>query len=321
MSKTCIIDDILHLQCSETVSRVRLMNHNNSNDGNNGNSSISEEDIEYKFVLYLENTLSVVDMFNWYWGKVYSHHSDSYMGEDNSGGVQEGFEELCIHLDKTIGPISTLGVNHDTSDTSTGTSHIPRNISPLSQRTLVLIKPEMILANKDTKNPNVVNQILQKIVNDTNDLTVITYKLVMVTAQIASIFYEMHRRKEYYTDLIDYMSTTPTDTTNQEETAASKKDNGAPCLVLILEGPNCILRLLALLGHKDPVQAKRNNPTSLRALYGTDMLRNAVHGSEDEISAYHEISFWTRHAGIGTRSEELSCRDYGINMSFSTSEL
>lgn len=37
----------------------------------------------------------------------------------------------------------------------------------------------------------------------------------------------------------------------------------------------------SLIGPSDPVQAKMNAPSTLRAAYGTDRIRNAVHGSED----------------------------------------
>lgn len=50
-----------------------------------------------------------------------------------------------------------------------------------------------------------------------------------------------------------------------------------------LESP--IIRWKRLLGDKDPAEAKAKDPTSLRARYGVDIIKNAFHGSDDPKSA------------------------------------
>ena len=53
-----------------------------------------------------------------------------------------------------------------------------------------------------------------------------------------------------------------------------------------LESP--IVRLKKLIGDKDPVEAKLKDPTSLRAKYGVDLIKNAFYCSDDPKSANKE---------------------------------
>ncbi len=50
-----------------------------------------------------------------------------------------------------------------------------------------------------------------------------------------------------------------------------------------LESP--IVRWKKLIGDKDPSEAKIKDPSSLRAKYGVDVIKNAFHGSDDPKSA------------------------------------
>jgi hypothetical protein len=54
-----------------------------------------------------------------------------------------------------------------------------------------------------------------------------------------------------------------------------------------------IIRWKDQIGLKDPVQAKLNNPNSLRTLYGTDIIRNEFWGSDSPSDAYRELSIFT----------------------------
>lgn len=58
-----------------------------------------------------------------------------------------------------------------------------------------------------------------------------------------------------------------------------------PLLAIELLGENCIDRWRQLIGPKDSAKARKDAPTSLRACYGEDSIKNAVHGAEDRESA------------------------------------
>lgn len=64
------------------------------------------------------------------------------------------------------------------------------------------------------------------------------------------------------------------------------------CVVLELLGDGAISKLQAMVGPGDPSHAQAEAPRSMRALYGTDSVRNAVHASESPAVASAEIDFF-----------------------------
>ena len=62
------------------------------------------------------------------------------------------------------------------------------------------------------------------------------------------------------------------------------------CLILLLthETADPIKKWKEFIGNTDPEVAKRDQPESLRALYGIDRIKNEFHGSDDHISANRE---------------------------------
>ncbi|MQM00269.1 hypothetical protein Taro_033002 [Colocasia esculenta] len=67
---------------------------------------------------------------------------------------------------------------------------------------------------------------------------------------------------------------------------------GGPVIVMILEKSNAISDWRALIGPTDPTKAKISHPESIRAMCGTDIERNCVHGSDSSESAAKEITFF-----------------------------
>ena len=58
-----------------------------------------------------------------------------------------------------------------------------------------------------------------------------------------------------------------------------------PVIALEIRGVNAVSQWLKLAGPADPAEAKQTSPSSLRAMFGTDSLRNAIHGSDNEETA------------------------------------
>ncbi|CAM9576753.1 unnamed protein product, partial [Discosporangium mesarthrocarpum] len=92
------------------------------------------------------------------------------------------------------------------------------------------------------------------------------------TKEMASEFYADHRGKPFFEDLVTYMTS-------------------GPVLKLCLEKADGIAAWRKLIGPSDPNQAKVENPTSIRAVFGTDGTKNTVHGSDSFASAVLEIGF------------------------------
>jgi len=59
-----------------------------------------------------------------------------------------------------------------------------------------------------------------------------------------------------------------------------------PIIAMVLEGEDAVRRVRRIMGDTDPAKAE---PGTIRALYGLDIRRNTVHGSDSEESAKKEI--------------------------------
>ena len=62
-------------------------------------------------------------------------------------------------------------------------------------------------------------------------------------------------------------------------------------IALVLAKPDAIQEWRDVMGHTNPIRAKQETPHTLRARYGHDQTRNALHGSDSYLSAEREIKF------------------------------
>lgn len=60
---------------------------------------------------------------------------------------------------------------------------------------------------------------------------------------------------------------------------------------MVIAKPDAIAEWREVIGPTNPTRAREEQPESLRAKYGTDQTRNAVHGSDSYFSAEREIKF------------------------------
>ncbi|ORX60600.1 hypothetical protein DM01DRAFT_1397697 [Hesseltinella vesiculosa] len=128
------------------------------------------------------------------------------------------------------------------------------------QQTLALIKPDAYQHQQ-----LIVYRILQE------GFTIVHQKSFQFTQDQAALFYREHEHQPFYSTLTEWMAS-------------------APVYALILEKEDAIQSWRTLMGPTDANKARATEPTSLRALYGTDGSRNAVHGSDCSTSAQREIN-------------------------------
>ena len=128
-------------------------------------------------------------------------------------------------------------------------------------KTLAIIKPDA-LRNKTA------GKIFNMIEN--SGLTIEAVKMVRLTRELAGEFYAVHKGKPFYEELLNFMSS-------------------GPCMVLALSGENAIGRWRELMGATNPENAAEG---TIRKLYGTNVQRNACHGSDAPETARQEISFF-----------------------------
>src|SRR5512139_1490853 len=129
------------------------------------------------------------------------------------------------------------------------------------QRTLSIVKPDAV-AN------NAIGGVLAVI--EKGGLKVIASKMIHMTRAQAERFYAVHKERPFFGDLTKFMSE-------------------GPVVVSVLEGANAIERYRELLGATNPEKAA---PGTIRQLYGTNVERNAAHGSDAPETAAVEIGFF-----------------------------
>uniref|UniRef100_UPI00398F66B9 nucleoside diphosphate kinase homolog 5 n=1 Tax=Pristiophorus japonicus TaxID=55135 RepID=UPI00398F66B9 len=129
------------------------------------------------------------------------------------------------------------------------------------ERTLALIKPDAI------DNAEEIEEIVLR-----SGFTILQKRKVYLSPELCSDIYAAHYGKMFFPSLTAFMSSGPT-------------------IAMVIARDQAIAYWRELIGPANSVKAKQTHPGSLRALYGTDDLKNAVHGSETFSAAEREIQF------------------------------
>ncbi|XP_076807174.1 nucleoside diphosphate kinase homolog 7-like [Clavelina lepadiformis] len=136
-----------------------------------------------------------------------------------------------------------------------------------NEKTLAIVKPDAV-----SKLGTIINCLKE------NDIQVCKAKMVQLTRKDAAIFYEEHQSKPFYNPLLDYMTS-------------------GPVVAMEIMGSDAVKQWRKLLGPTDSNAAREQEPTSLRAMFGTDNTKNAAHGSDSATSAKREIEFFFPSSG------------------------
>ncbi|MHB9011163.1 MAG: nucleoside-diphosphate kinase [Ignavibacteriaceae bacterium] len=134
----------------------------------------------------------------------------------------------------------------------------------MSYKTLAIIKPDAV------KN-NLTGQIIAKITEA--GFKIKAMKMVRLTKDSAGGFYEVHKARPFYNDLVEFMTS-------------------GPCVPIALEKENAVAEFRNLIGATDPADAVDG---TIRKLFAASKAENAVHGSDSDENAALEIShFFSR---------------------------
>jgi len=129
------------------------------------------------------------------------------------------------------------------------------------ERTLCIIKPDAI-------KKKVQGKIIQMILDSGFEIKGIKY-LTMTKLQ-AQKFYEIHKEKPFYSELVEFMSS-------------------GPCIPIALEKNNAVTDYRNLIGSTDPEEAENG---TIRKLFAENKSFNAVHGSDSVENGINEIHFF-----------------------------
>ena len=128
-------------------------------------------------------------------------------------------------------------------------------------RTFTMIKPEAVAAGQAGK-------ILDMIIS--NGFRVVALKYIRLSHHEAGAFYEVHKERPFYGELVDYMAS-------------------GPVYAAILEKDNAVEDYRKLVGATDPAQAEEG---TIRKRYAESKAKNAVHGSDSDANALIEGHFF-----------------------------
>ncbi len=139
-----------------------------------------------------------------------------------------------------------------------------------TERTLSIVKPDAVGAGK-------LGSILEQI--EASGLRIIAVRMCRLEVAEAEGFYAVHRERPFFRDLVRFMSS-------------------GPIVVSALEADDAINRYRKLMGATDPAKA---DPGTIRKRFGTNIERNAVHGSDAPDTARTEIAYFFRELELLTR--------------------
>ncbi len=127
-------------------------------------------------------------------------------------------------------------------------------------KTFTMIKPDAV-------EKGYTGEILAKITQA--GFKIIAMKMTQMTKRDAERFYEVHKDRPFYGELVEFMSR-------------------GPIVAAVLEKDNAVEDFRTLIGSTNPAEAAEG---TIRKLYATSVGENAIHGSDSDENAAKEIAF------------------------------
>jgi nucleoside-diphosphate kinase len=131
----------------------------------------------------------------------------------------------------------------------------------MSNLTFTMIKPDAV-------EKNYIGGIL-KMINDAG-FRIHAMKFTQLSKDAAGKFYEVHKERPFYGELVDYMSS-------------------GPIVAAVLVKENAVADFRTLIGATDPTKAADG---TIRKIYAQSIAANAVHGSDSDENAAIEAGFF-----------------------------
>ena len=129
------------------------------------------------------------------------------------------------------------------------------------EQTLSIIKPDATSRNITGQ----VNSIIEK-----SGLKIIGQKRIKLTKETAGKFYEVHKERPFFQDLVSFMVS-------------------GPVIVQVLQGENAVFLYRKVMGATNPEEAEEG---TIRKEFALSIEANSVHGSDSIGNAKKEIAFF-----------------------------
>jgi len=139
------------------------------------------------------------------------------------------------------------------------------------ERTFSIVKPDGV-------EKNLIGEVYRRF--EAAGLRIVAAKMLQLRQDQAEQFYDVHRERPFFADLVSYMTS-------------------GPVVVQVLEGENAIAKNRELMGATNPSEA---DPGTIRADFANSIEQNVVHGSDGPDTAAAEINFFFGGAEICPRT-------------------
>jgi len=138
------------------------------------------------------------------------------------------------------------------------------------EQTLSIVKPDGVAKN-------LIGEIYRRF--EAAGLEVVAARMMRLTRAQAEGFYDVHRERPFFGDLVSYMTS-------------------GPVMVQVLEGEDAVIKNRGIMGATDPKEA---DPGTIRADFAESIEENVVHGSDASETARREIAFFFKPEEICAR--------------------
>jgi nucleoside-diphosphate kinase len=137
----------------------------------------------------------------------------------------------------------------------------------MTERTFSILKPDATARNLTGR----INAVIEDA-----GLRIVAQRRIRMTQEEAEDFYDVHRERPFYGELVEFMTS-------------------GPVVVQVLEGDNAVARYREVMGATNPAQAAEG---TIRKLFALSVGENSVHGSDSADNAKIEIAQFFDEADI-----------------------
>jgi nucleoside-diphosphate kinase len=135
------------------------------------------------------------------------------------------------------------------------------------EKTFTILKPDTVTAGK-------AGAVISEI--EKAGFRIRAMKMLHLTEAQAQGFYYVHKERQFFGSLVKFMTE-------------------GSIVAMVLEADNAIDKLRKVMGATDPAKAEAG---TIRKQFGSNIERNAIHGSDGPETAALEISYFFNHLEI-----------------------
>lgn len=143
------------------------------------------------------------------------------------------------------------------------------------ERTFLAIKPDGVQRA-------LVGEIIQRF--EAKGFTLVGLKFMKVSQQLAQQHYDVHRDKQFFSGLVEFITS-------------------GPVVAMVWEGDGVVAAARKMIGATNPLTAE---PGTIRGDFGVNIGRNIIHGSDAVDTAQREVSLWFKEEELASWEPSLT---------------